>query len=201
YLDRLTVTPADGARLLTVAFTATEPALAARAANLTAQLYLEGRLTRRDSAAERAARWLGQKLDSLRADVLESARNLEEYRRRSGVVEVGDGSLQRDQLGQVSTQLVAAVAQRSEAEARAQQVHRLLDRPGAIESAAVVLNTELVRELRLQEAVIQRRIAELRTQYREEHPRLIEAQAELEELRGTIAQEVRKVVVSLENEA
>jgi len=201
YLDRLTVTPADGARLLTVAFTATEPALAARAANLTAQLYLEGRLTRRDSAAERAGRWLGQKLDSLRADVLESARNLEEYRRRSGVVEVGDGSLQRDQLGQVSTQLVAAVAQRSEAEARAQQVRRLLDRPGAIESAAVVLNTELVRELRLQEAVIQRRIAELRTQYREEHPRFREAQAELEELRGTIAQEVRKIVASLENEA
>jgi capsular exopolysaccharide synthesis family protein len=201
YLDRLTVTPADGARLLTVAFTATEPALAARAANLTAQLYLEGRMTRRDSAAERAGRWLGQKLDSLRADVLESARNLEEYRRRSGVVEVGDGSLQRDQLGQVSTQLVAAVAQRSEAEARAQQVRRLLDRPGAIDSAAVVLNTELVRELRLQEAVIQRRIAELRTQYREEHPRFREAQAELAELRGTIAQEVRKIVASLENEA
>ena len=201
YLDRLNVTPADGARLLTVGFTAADPALAARAANLTAQLYLDGRLTRRDSAAERAGRWLSQKLDSLRADVLESARNLEEYRRRSGVVEVGDGSLQRDQLGQVSTQLVAAVAQRTEAEARAQQVRRLLDRPGAIDSATIVLNTELVRELRLQEAVIQRRIAELRTQYREEHPRFREAQAELEELRGTIAQEVRKVVASLENEA
>ncbi|RKQ68799.1 GumC family protein [Oceanibaculum indicum] len=201
YLDRLSVTPADGARLLTVGFTAADPALAARAANLTAQLYLEGRTTRRDSAAERAGRWLSQKLDSLRADVLESARRLEEYRRRSGVVEVGGNSLQRDQLSQVSTQLVAAVAQRTEAEARAQQVRRLLDRPGAIDSASIVLNTELVRELRLQEAAIQRRMAELRTQYREEHPRLIEAQAELEELRGTIAQEVRKLVASLENEA
>lgn len=201
YLDRLSVTPADGARLLTVGFTAADPALAARAANLTAQLYLEGRLTRRDSAAERAGRWLSEKLDSLRADVLDSARRLEEYRRRSGVVEVGGNSLQRDQLSQVSTQLVAAVAQRTEAEARAQQVRRLLDRPGAIDGATIVLNTELVRELRLQEAVIQRRMAELRTQYRAEHPRLIEAQAELEELRGTIAQEVRKLVASLENEA
>lgn len=208
YLDRLSVRPADNARIVAVDFTAADPDLAAAAANRTAGLYVEDRVEQRAAAARRADEWLGGRLERLREEAAEAQQRLDAYRRETGMLEIGGGSIYRDQLTQVNAQLVAARGSRTEAEARAAQARRLIGQGsntgtntgGGLETAAAVLNADLVRELRLQEAALQRRIAELRVEYRDDHPRLQEALSESEGLRRTIAGEVEKIGIGLANE-
>ncbi|KZC99604.1 GumC family protein [Oceanibaculum pacificum] len=208
YLDRLSVSPADNARIVAVDFTAADPDLAAAAANRTAGLYVEDRVAQRAAAARRADEWLGGRLERLREEAAAAQQRLDAYRRETGMLEIGGGSIYRDQLTQVNAQLVAARGSRTEAEARAAQARRLIGQGsntgtntgGGLETAAAVLNADLVRELRLQEAALQRRIAELRVEYRDDHPRLQEALSESEGLRRTIAGEVEKIGIGLANE-
>ncbi|MDO9502995.1 exopolysaccharide transport family protein, partial [Falsiroseomonas sp.] len=200
YLARLSVKPAENARIVAVTFTADSPALAARAADMTARLYVEGRVQERAAGARRADEWLGGRLERMREDVMAANGRLDAFRRETGMLEANGASIFREQLAQVNAQLVVARGARTEAEARAAQVRRLIAQPGGLETAAAVLNADLVRQLRLQETAQQGRIAELRVQYKDDHPRLQEALRELDGLRRSIADEVSKIGISLGNE-
>ena len=88
----------------------------------------------------------------------------------------------------------------AEAEARYNQVQRLLETPGGLDTAAAVLESPLIQRLREQESELTRNIAELETQYRDAHPKMMLARSELEDLQNKINQEVNKVAINLGNE-
>lgn len=201
YMGWLRVLPAQRSRVITVRFNSPDPRLAARAANTTADLYILDQLESKGAATNRASEWLNQRAQELRNRVIASERRLEEFRRQSGIVEVGGASVYARQRAELDSQLVVARTQRAEAEARYAQVQRMLSQGANVESVAAVLASPLILKLREQESLIQRKIAELKTQLREGHPRMVLAENELKDLRSKIESEVKKIVASLRNEA
>jgi capsular exopolysaccharide synthesis family protein len=115
-------------------------------------------------------------------------------------VTVGGSTLLQQQLSELNSQLIAARAQRAEAEARYQQIQRLLESEDGINSAAAVLQSPLIQHLREQETEIVRKLAEMKTQFREKHPKMILARSELNDLIVKIRSEVMKIVANLGNE-
>jgi len=188
-------------RVLRIQYVAEDPAFAALAANALAEVYINETVLRKFEANARATDWLNQQVAELRQRLEASRAALQEHRRLIGLIDVeGQNNLLKEQLAQLNIDLVRARAARAEAEARNRQVEKLLESPEGVESAAAVLESQLIQRLREQEAAVIRELAELRTQLRSQHPRLVLKQNELADLRTKIKREVGKLAGSFGNE-
>ncbi|MHA1570639.1 MAG: GumC family protein, partial [Alphaproteobacteria bacterium] len=201
YLGNLSVEPRRDSRVVQVQYVSPDPEFAARAANTTVDLYLEAQSIARAEATNQAAIWLQRQVSETQERFLAADRKLEQFRSDSGLTTIGGTVLPAQQLAQFSAELGRSRTELAEATARHEQVQRLLNvDPDHLATAAAVLNSSLVESLRVQELALDRRLAELRSQYREGHPQLIFATAEQVDLRRGIAAEIDKIAANLENE-
>ncbi|MFQ5958832.1 MAG: GumC family protein, partial [Alphaproteobacteria bacterium] len=200
YLSRLSAVPSDSSRVITVGFVSEDPETAVRAANTAVEMYIADQVRAKSEQTELANAWLQNRAVELKERVGASARAVEEHRRDSGLVNVEGSSLLSQQLAELNSQLIGVRTQRAEAQARVKQVQRLLNSPGGVDSAAAVLQSPLIQRLREQEAEVVRKIAEMKTQYRDSHPKMILARSELQDLVTKIESELRKIAVNLGNE-
>lgn len=200
FITDVTIVPAQRARVITVRFSSPDPELSARSANALADTYILDQLEAKGSATTKASEFLNQRANELRTRVIESQQKLEEFRRQSGIVEVGGASIYQRQRDDLETQLIQARAKRAEADARYDQVQKLLKSSGGIDTAAAVMDSQLIQRMREQETQVVRKIAELRTKLRPNHPNMALAESELKDLDTKIKDEVNKIVVSLANE-
>jgi capsular exopolysaccharide synthesis family protein len=201
YLSGLTVIPSPRSRVITVQYTSADPSFAARAANATAELYIAEQLAAKGEATVQASDWLDRRVAELSAKVVESETRADEFRAKSGIVEAGAGtSALQEQLSRLNIELIGARTKRAESEARHEQLQSMIRGGGGIETAAAVLDAPLIVQLRGQETQVLRKIAELRTQIRDEHPNMVLARNELSDLRQKIAAEVNKIAISLSND-
>jgi len=200
HLKKLGVGRIGRSRVIAISITLADPALAASVANTVGDLYIVEQLEAKFEATRRATEWLDERLTGLRASVQKSERAVEAYRRTSGLTEGENVTFASQQATELNSQLILARSKRAEAQARLQQVAQLLRNSASVESVAEVLSSRLIQELRGQEAQIQRKAAELSQEFGEKHPRMINARAEIVDLRGKIAAEVKKIVQGLRNE-
>lgn len=200
YMAYLTVQPSQRSRVITVRFSSPDPQMAALAANTTADTYILDQLETRAGATTQAAEWLEQRAEELRNRVIASEQRLEAFRRESGIVEVGGASVYARQRAELDSELVSARTRRAEVEARYTQVQSMLAAGVGLDTVAAVLDSQLIQRLREQETQVVRKISELTTQLRPDHPRMLLAQNELRDLQEKIASEVGKIVANLRNE-
>ena len=99
---------------------------------------------------------------------------------------------------ELQSQLVLANAARQEAEARLRQAEPLLV-GGNAGSVPEVLASELIQDLRVRQAELRRDLAEARGEFGPNHPRILNAQAQLRDIENNIQAEIAKIVDGLRN--
>jgi len=186
-------------RVIEIGFDSPDPKKAVLLTNTLADLYIVDQLDAKYEATRRATEWLNDRLEQLRAQVVASEAAVEELRLKERLIEGRGVTLATQQMTEVNSQLIFASGQRAEAEARQAQVQEQLAN-GGVDSVAEVLASQLIQRLQVQEAELLRRIAELSQEYGEKHPRMINARAEVADLRAKIKTEVRKIVDQLSGE-
>ena len=201
FLRKLGVAQVGNSYVITIAFTSESPTLAADVSNTLADFYIVSQLEAKFDATRRANDWLSGRVSELRARVQEAEEAVERYRQDSGLIEGGrEVTLATEQISELNAQLVSERAKLVEAEARLKQVEALLASEGGVASSVDVLSSPLILRLREQEAEVERKIAELSSQFGERHPRMKNARNELRELRAKIGTEVDRIVKGLQNE-
>ena len=90
FLSRLTAFPVSKTRVLQIEFVSQDSELAARGANVVAQLFLESEESAKKDAAKAASAWLASKIDELRGKVAETDSKVENYRAQSGLLAGGN---------------------------------------------------------------------------------------------------------------
>nr|WP_155129850.1 GumC family protein [Pseudovibrio flavus] len=191
-----------GSRVISVNFTSTDPELAAVIANEVVREYRALQETTKRTASDSAAAALQPQMKRLQKEVEAAERKVAEFRASADLL-LGTSSqtLSQQQLSEVSSQVSAAVAQRLEAEARAQLIKRLLETGGNLESASEVLNSILIQRLRERQIELQTRIAELSTTLLPGHPQIKGLRSQLAGYDQQIRSEARKIMQGLENDA
>lgn len=190
-----------GSRVLGVTFTSTDPRVASRIANEVVQVYIQQQLSEKGNITETASTWLEQRVAEQQEKLIESEQKLEDYRRENGLTQIDGSLLPVRQITQFNAQLITSRAALADLQTRSRQVDRLLQNgTDDISAAAAVLNNALIQNLRVQEITLNRRIAELSTQYRDGHPKMILARAEIKDLKEKIQDEVRRIAANLKNE-
>jgi capsular exopolysaccharide synthesis family protein len=199
FLGGLTVVTSQTSHVIAIQYVSTDPRMAALAANAVSELYILDQLTSKGETTSRAAEWLNQRVNEMRQRVLDSEQRLDEFRKKSGIVEIGGANISQQQIARLNEELVLARTKLSESEARNAQVQEQL-KNGNIDTAAAVLNNKLIQTLRDQETTLIRKLSEFKTQFKETHPQVRLTEQELDGLRAKIATEVQKIAAGLSNE-
>lgn len=200
FLSKLDVLVVPETYTISITFASPDPNKAADVVNTLADIYIADQLKEKHEATQRANKWLNERLEDLRKEVLEAEAAVGAYRGEAGLSQGNGATVTDQQLSEVNSQLVGARAERVATEARLRQLRKLLKTPGAIDSSPEILDAPTIRELRTQEIQLQRTQAELSNIYGDRHPQMISLKAELQDVRGKIGREVQKIVGALENQ-
>ena len=186
--------------VIDVAVTSKDAVKAATIANSMSDAYLVDRLEARYTAAQRATQWLSDRLAGLKDSLQQSEQAVADFRAQNGLVATNQGTIDKQQLSDINTQLVQARAKTAETKAKFDQAQRVTASGGTIAALGDVLASPLISSLRAQEAEVGRREADLATRYGSQHPQVVNVRAELADIRRGISAEVARIVANLRNE-
>jgi polysaccharide biosynthesis transport protein len=201
YYDRLTVTPVEKSRVINIDFLSQDPELAARVANAIADAYLMRQREAKQEQAKSAGQWLAGEIDSMRQKVEDAEAKVEDFRAKSNLlVGANNTTLSAQQLSDVNAQLATARALKADAEAKAKLIRDMLKSGQTIESSDI-LNSELIRRLSEQRVTLRAQLAEQSSTLLDNHPRIKELRAQIEDLDNQIRSQAEIVARSFENDA
>lgn len=202
FYENLEVYRVDGSRVIAVRFVSRDPELAAGVANALVEEYLNLQSTVKRETTDFAATALEPQIERLQQEVKAAQEKVEAFRSQADLLLGADNqTLDQQQLGEISTELSDARAAQSQAEARANQIRRLLKQGGSLDSASEVLNSQLIQRLRERQVELQGRIAELSTTLLPNHPQIRALRSQLTDFDRQIRGEAGKVIAGLENDA
>lgn len=200
-LSRLEVYQKQGSRVIALVFTSADPRMAAIVPNRLAELYIAQQVEQRTGVNTEATRWLAEQIRELRIKVEESEAAVESFRAQSGLFLTNGSTLPQQQLTELNSQLSQAEAERAAAQAKLGNARNLLASGSAVNTAAEVLQSPLIQNLRQKEVELRAQIAQMSETLLPTHPRMQESMANLADLEREVEKEVRKVIEALENEA
>jgi uncharacterized protein involved in exopolysaccharide biosynthesis len=201
WFEQMIAFPVSRSRVVTIEFQSRDPELAARAANVIADLYVEMLATAKTETARSASQWLATTIDPLRQRLAEAEAKVETFRSGSGLI-LGGGNttLVSQQLSELSGQLAAARNAKADAEAKARLIRDML-RGGRTLDIPDVANNELVRRLTEQRVSLRAQIALESRTLLPNHPRIKELNAQIADLDTQLRLAAERTVRTLENEA
>jgi polysaccharide biosynthesis transport protein len=183
--DNLRVTPSRQSRILTLAFQARDPKLAADFSNTIAQTFIEQSIEARWNAAQQIREWLRPQVEELRVKLEKAEEDLQSYSRRAGVIVTsGTETLAEDRLRSVQTEWTRAQAERIAKE----PLFEMAQADGPI----LLEESPLVREHELRLADLRRQLADLNSLLTPENYRVQRLQAQISELELTLRRETAK---------
>jgi len=201
-VDHLDVFQLSKSSVIAVEYTSGDPALAAQVANKLADVYIGWQRTAKIAQTKDATAWLKDQIEVLRTRVATAEEAVEKFRASKGLYAGSNNvALGAQQLSELNSQLILADAQKSEAEARARLIKKMLADKGDIDATPEVLKSQLIINLIEQRVEVQRQLATLSATLLPSHPRIQQLKSELADVRAQIRDEAGKVVRSLENEA
>ena len=201
YYDRLTVTPVEKSRVIDIDFLSQDPELAARVANAIADGYLLRQREAKEEQAKSASEWLAGEIETMRQKVEDAETKVEDFRAKANLlIGANNTTLSAQQLSEVNAELTAARAQQADADAKAKMIRDMLQSGQPIESSDI-LNSELIRRLAEQRVTLRAELAEQSSTLLDNHPRIKELKAQIDDLDNQLRTEAESIARSLENDA
>jgi chain length determinant protein EpsF len=177
--------PRRDSTILTIEFTATDPAFAAAAANAFAQAYVETTVELGVEPSKQFARWFAEQSRAMRENLEKAQARVSQYQQQKGIVVTNERmDLESTKLMDLNTQLSAVQAQMAEARSKLRSSAEVL--PEVAQSTVVQgLRTDVAR----QEARLKVAAGNLGRN----HPEYRRMEAELEELKARLRSETQVI--------
>lgn len=188
-------------QLVQITFETHDKELAAKVPNALAEAYIDGDLESRMAMTQKATEWLRDRMGELRAKVDASEKALQDYRDRERIVDAKGLALSgaSRQLDELTRGLVEARQRRAEAESAYSMVQQIRGGKAQAnyESIPAVLRHPLVQKMKEQEADAERRLGDAAKRYGPEHPKMIQARAEVESAKENSRKQIEIVVAGM----
>lgn len=191
----------NGTYIVEVTVRAGDPVKAARIANGLVEVYFASRNQARAAQSAESGRFLDERLQEMARELRTREAAVEAFRVQHGLLTVQGSTLTEQQMRDAEGSVVVARADLAEREARYNQVQRMIQRGGSADTIATALNSEVMVQLRARQADVMRRLADYGERYGEQHPSVITALAERDDIERQIQSEVARLAQNLGNEA
>ena len=189
FKKRMDVLPSKESSVITISYKAPDPRFAAALANAFVQAYVETSLELRVDPAKVYSSFFDTRAKEAR-DALEKAQTrLSEYQRSNSIIASDERlDVENARLNELSSQLVAIQALAAESSSRQTQANSAVG-----DRMQEVLNNPLIAGIKSDMSRGEARLQELNTKLGDSHPQVVEAKANLAELKARLEIETRKV--------
>lgn len=199
FLSRLDVQHKPRTKIIEVGFESVLPELTSAIPNALTEIYIRNQTEAKFDESRRTTDWLQSEIDELRTKVRKEENDIEELRQASGLVNSGGGTITGQQISEINAELIKARTVSAQAKARLDQVKSMVASGGVV-AAGEMAGSPMILTLKEQKGDIERRKAELGVQYGAKHPRIINLQAELNDIDAQLQSEASKIVSNLEGD-
>jgi succinoglycan biosynthesis transport protein ExoP len=200
FLDGLTAKPLGLSTALSISYAANDPYKASHIANAVADAYVEDQLESKFQATQKATQWLSGRIQELAKQASAADSAVEQYKAEHHLSTPVNGvSVVEQQTADINSQLVLAKAALAEKQANYSSLLNL-QRSGQAANSGQVLASPLIATLRSNETDLNRQIAQLSTKYLPSHPKILDLQAQKQNLEAKIDEEIQRVVESVHND-
>ncbi len=174
--------------------------MSARIANAIAEAYLADQIDTKNEANRRATEWLEQRLAELRRNLQVAEEAVASYRRDKGLAGSPEGAVSSQTLSDLNTKYLGARTKRIEREARLVALSKASLNPGEIANIAEVSGNTMLAALRIQDAELTRKMAELSSMLGDNHPKMVQARNELASVRARFLSETLRITLAVRAE-
>jgi succinoglycan biosynthesis transport protein ExoP len=193
YLKQLIIAPVEVSQLVTVSFSSVEPALSRDVVNAHVSTFIRTSLLTRFELTAEARQFLQEKLAELKAQVEKSDRDLNKFRKAHAIVALDKGDdLILERLRGLNADLSQARTRRIELESLyrivQQRDHQLLSQ---------VVDNALIRQMKEQVAALEVEKTRVATIFKPSYAGVTALQQQINEAKGRMDQEVRRIVRSI----
>ncbi|WP_420103502.1 GNVR domain-containing protein [Bosea sp. (in: a-proteobacteria)] len=179
--------------VLSVNYTALDPAKAASIANAIAEAYILGGLEAKYESTKRAGQWLQARSVELRDAATQADRAVQTFRAQNNIVGTSRGLMSDQELTDVNSQLTQAKAATAEAKARLDRVNSVIDKDVVQATVSEALNNSVITRLRAQYLDLSAQYADWSSRFGANHQASINLANRMTELRKSIQDEVRRI--------
>jgi chain length determinant protein EpsF len=197
-IEKLKVETTAG-NIITITYSSSDARNAAQVANAFAKAYLDTSLALRTEPTREAAEWFEKQMKEMRAQVNQAQTRLASYQKAKGITYADERTdVEGSRLAELSTQYLAARNATYDAQTRYKQAAEMI---GTTDAIPELLSNGQIIALRTDLQRAEARLEQLSSDLGPNHPSHQRAAAEIEDLRGKIVAEGKKVVSSLGNAA
>jgi len=190
---QLSVKPSRESNVITVSYTAPEPRFAQAVANAFVQAYLDTKVDLRTDPARQYVSFFDQRAKQLREALEKAQTRLSEFQQKHGIVASDERlDVETARLNELSSQLVHLQAASADSAGRS-----ALASGSSGDRMQEVLTNPVVATLKTDLSRAEAKLQELNSRLGSAHPQVIEAKANVGELRARMNAEVQRVTTSL----
>jgi polysaccharide biosynthesis transport protein len=189
----LDVKPSRESNVITVTYKSAEPKFAAALANAFVQAYLETNIEMRVEPARLYSSFFEQRAKEAREALEKAQTKLSEFQKEKGIIATDERlDVENSRLTELSSQYVGLQSLASDSVSR-----QAAARGAGADRMQEVLNNPLIAGLKADQARLEAKLQELTSKLGDKNPQVIEARANLAELKSRIDSETTKVSGSL----
>lgn len=186
---QMDVVPSRESSVIAVTYKAPDPRFAAGLANAFVQAYVDTAVELRVDPAKQYSTFFEGRAKELRDNLEKAQSKLSAFQKANGIVATDERlDIENARLNELSSQLVAIQAITAESNSRQVQANSTSG-----DRMQEVLNNPVVGSLKADLSRGEARLKELSTRYGDNHPQVIEAKANMAELRSRLDAEVKRV--------
>jgi capsular exopolysaccharide synthesis family protein len=200
-ISKVDVTVMGRSDVLSIDVRSRDAEKAARIANAVADVYLEQQRDQKVHVTSELENYMASRIADLRRQVEASEAAVEDYRRQYGLYVGETAGVASQQLTEMNSQLTAAQTAKAEADARLQEAIAVQRQGLEGDSVPAVIASPLIQALKQQQAEAERHLAELSATYGNKHPEVLNARAQILDIRRKIRTEIAGIIAGLRNEA
>lgn len=189
----LSVELVPGSRVIQVSYSSTDASLGAKIANSLVENYIEYNFRQKYDSTREVSGRLEQQLDELKAKVERSQKALVDYEREHSIANIGDKeNVVEQRLGQLSTDMTAAQADRIQKEALFKQSQN--------EGTAITAQSELLQHLQQKQAELKNEYVEAVNQYGPKFPKVLRIEQQLNDADAAVQKEREHILARTQSD-
>ncbi len=202
YYKHLGVYVPENQRVISIAFTAADPQLAASVSNRLAESYIAFLRRQATLRAKSLQKALQSKIATLTKEVAEAEAAVDRFRGLAAIFNKApeDGGSNSKQIDELQRELSKAQAVRAAEAARVEDARELVA-VGSADALPEFQKSPLIQNLNQQQTHVEERMSELSATLLPQHPRMRQLRAEIAGLKRQTTREVRKILAGFEKKA
>ncbi|MBI1354259.1 MAG: polysaccharide biosynthesis tyrosine autokinase [Acidobacteria bacterium] len=192
FLERLSVRPSKGTRLVNVSYDSIDPELAPQVVNRLAALFIDRNLEARWTATKKAGEWLERELKSLEDKLQKSESALQQYATAHSILFVEERKdITTEKLAQIEAELTKAEGERVNKQSLAMLVEEVVQSGGDLPGS---LGSEAYRELQAQLSERRRELSRLQVTFSDGYPAVQRVRSEITEIERAVEAETQRLL-------